>query len=101
MSVGELFECHPDIGGVEFEYRGEPYDMLPIHIEGMSRNFYETVLDSDIKLIDFVNIPVKIVLDYFEVMVRYKRIFEMENSIVGDVTTDFNSMFPNILDSPE
>ena len=102
MLVGELFEIHPDLGKVEFEYHGEPYDMLPLYIEGMSKNFYEAVLDSDIKLIDFVQRPVKIVIDYHEVMDRYRRIVEIENGLIsGDETTDFNSLYPNILDSPE
>lgn len=119
MLVGELFEYFPDICETEFEYHGEPYDMLPLCIEGMSSNFYQAVLDSDIKLIDFVNIPVKIVIDYHEVMDNYRRIVEIENGLIsGDVTTelankivenaistdpiiDFNSLYPNILDSPE
>lgn len=96
MLVGELFEMHPDLGGVEFEYYGEPYDMLPICIEGMSENFYAAVLDADIKLIDFVQVPTKIVIDYHEVMDRYRRIVEIENGLI-----DPNWTYPNILDSPE
>lgn len=101
MLVGELFELHPDIGGIEFEYHGEPYDMLPLCIEGMSSNFYQAVLDSDIKLIDFINTPVKIVIDYHEVMDRYREIIKTETTFVGMPSTDFNSAYPNILDSPE
>lgn len=72
---------------------------LPRYTHDMHEIFIDALISSKVVSIDFTDIDVVIVVDYEEVMARHYSL--LRKWACGDNTTDFNSTYPNILDSPE
>lgn len=102
MTVNDLFNMLKFPPDFEFVYTGSDRDydnMFPHFVSGMSDEFYDVISDCSIDLIDFINsiieIDGKMVYDK---LLAYRMLKE---SICTDPIIDFNSLYPNILDSPE
>ena len=102
MTVGELLSILAYPPDFEFVYTGSDRDydnMFPHFVSGMSEEFYAVIMDCTIDLIDCVNSIIE--LDgkmVYDELLAYRM---MKNAICTDPIIDFNSLYPNILDSPE
>lgn len=100
-----LTDCGISSDNIEFKYHGEPYPMLPETSAGMNWIFLDAILLSNVLLIEFGELDTCITVDFEEVMARYDsfkrdRDYASDYSVFGH-NVDFNSAYPNILDSPD
>lgn len=102
MTVNELFKMLKFPPDFEFVYNDSDreYDeMFPHFMAGMSQEFAYIILDCEIDLIDFCNSIIE--LDGRMVYDKFLAYRMLKESICTDPIIDFNSLYPNILDSPE
>lgn len=125
ITVGKLISMLKFPPDFEFVYNDSDKDydnMFPHFLDGMTQEFADIILECPyINLIDFrdgiIELEGKMIYD--EVIARgilknkistdpiidfdtlYRRFDSKYPDTRGDVTTDFNSTYPNILDSPE
>lgn len=94
----------------EFEFRYAESDMeydemFPHFVSGMTEEFYEDIImECPIVVVDFRALVIE--LDgrmVHDAVMAYRKMKEDIKELLkrGDITTDFNSLYPNILDSPE
>ena len=101
FTVGKLLDTikfPPDFEFIYTDSDREYDEMFPHFISGMSDEFYnEIIKDCPISIVDFKCLIIE--LDgrmVYDAVLAYRK---LKNDLVE--TPDFNSLYPNILDSPE
>lgn len=110
ITVGMLLDMikfPPDFEIIYTDSDREYDEMFPHFISGMSEEFYEDIIkECPIGVVDFRALVIE--LDgrmVYDAVIAYRKAKEHIRKLLeetrGDVTIDFKSLYPNILDSPE